>query len=234
MISVKKEQGTQKVGINLPVKITTATQFFKQGYEFPIARLVNVHYNPEKPIKRNGLEELTPALGFTFIDAANKEKTNTFYQYPIASTDAKYKEREQWQGSAIKHIFDETVGEDKFKEEDFKGDTFEEFYAKVVETFNKYQIPSKTEGKTIPLYSKTPVYLKQTLYKNRPGLPLFPNFVQAAYKENKQVECELKINPAQESVTMEEKVKTSNIMGSESEYGFGDISGDLPSFGAGY
>lgn len=229
MIKITKEQGTSAIPINAPVPLQVATPYFKKGFEFPITMLVNVHYNPEKAVKKDGIETPTPVLGFTFVDATNTKKTNTHYEYPIESTDDKYATKLAGMTERIKHIFDEALGKDKFKEEDFQGGSFSEFFANVEKAFNKYvvTIGEGDEAKSKKMYATEKLYLKLGFNKSYVTFPLFPNFVQKAFVGGKQQECTLGIDPKYDKIVPQVSASSSSTTFAIAD-DFGGGFDDLP------
>lgn len=194
------------IPINPPLPIQNPTAYFK-SHVFPIAVLESVDFVPDQVTKDKQTEEETvqPVLKFTFKDTQNAEKKITTIHYPIDEDDDKWDIKLEGMQKSIKHIFEETVGADKFVEEDFAGETFAELFENVAKAFAKTVITKankkgEEEGTalvTIPVYTTIPLYIKLTYYNNRLSTPMYPNFVQRAYVSkstgNVQVPCELSV-----------------------------------------
>ncbi len=195
------------IPINPPLPIPNPTTYFK-SHSFPIAILEKVEFVPDQVTKDRQTEEETvqPVLKFTFKDTQNSEKKITSIYYGIDEDDDKWDVKLEGLQKSIKHIFEETVGADKFAEEDFAGSTFAELFENVANAFNKvvHTKPAKKgeeEGApvvTVPVYTTVPCYIKLTYYNNRLGIPMYPNFLQRAYVSKAtgtiQVPCELGIS----------------------------------------
>lgn len=216
----KDTQGASIVPIPAPKKLTAPSDIYTTGYMFPICTLIAVKFIPNKAITRNGVEEEVPVLMFLFED--NKKRQFQHIEFPIDDDDAKAEKKSEWFISRVKHIWDETIGADKFPEEGINGDDIPSFYKGVADAFNSIKVP--INGKEKCLYAVRPVYLKLTYNKDRLNLPLFPNFIQVAMRGDKQVPVTyLTINPARDNV--EPKVAASPAVG-------GFTSGTDASFGA--
>lgn len=73
-LGIKKDlQAKAGIPIPAPKRLDKHTQNFPNGWEFPVANLVNVVFEGEKSISRNGVEEKIPAL--TFIYKAKDRKS---------------------------------------------------------------------------------------------------------------------------------------------------------------
>jgi hypothetical protein len=185
------------IPIPAPFKLKDRTEFFPNLYEFPIARLVKVNFDPEKDVKRGDTTVPTPILSFVFVTGDKKQYTHV--EFPIEDDDAKFDDKFAAMQQRIKHIFIETIGESKFEEGAMSGDDFKEFFDNVAKSFNNNTtLVKKGEGeeaKPVPTYTRNSVYIKLVYYKTRLQLPLYPNFVQKAFDvTGKQVKCELQID----------------------------------------
>lgn len=192
----KDVKGKSGIPIAAPYKLEKRTPQYPNQYEFPIATLVKVHFDPKKVVKRQSGEEEVPALMFTFTTQQNKQFTDVCF--PVDEDDDDVFETKLGDlHQKIKHIFEECIGLDKFNEEDFQGETFTELFGNVAEAFKKVTV-TRGEGenaKTVPLHAITPIYIKLTYYKTNLQFPKYPNFVQRAKNGSIDIPCELLINP---------------------------------------
>jgi hypothetical protein len=231
----KDIQAKAGIPIGAPVKLDKRTEQYPNGYEFPLARLVKVHCDPAKEIKRqSGDIDITPILSFTF--ATDKGKTFTHVEFPIDSeeTDEIFNKKLEEMQQKIMHIFDETIGHSYFEEGSMEGEDFVTFFKNVAIAFNAKTV-TKGEGetaKTNPFFTMSLVYLKLSYYKERAQLPKFPNFIQKAYHGNNLIPCELVINAKWdklEPTAQENKPTTQYSGGNNATFGGGDFGG-LPDF----
>ena len=226
------------IPIGAPVALKDRTPMYPNKYEFPIARLVNVVFDPAKEVKRNDEVTLTPVISFVLTTKEGKKFTHV--EFPVDDDDAEFQKKNEQLNQRIKHIFVETVGENKFEEGDMVGDDYAEFFSNVAKAFNKHtvQTPSKDgeETKTVALYTRNQVYFKVTYYKDRLQLPLFPNFIQRAFAgtPSVQIPCDLLINPTYDKLEPQAKTTNSNpaanqynATGRDSGYA-GNVDDDYP------
>lgn len=227
-LGIKKDlQAKAGIPIPAPKKLDKHTALFPNGWEFPVANLVNVTFDAEKSISRNGVEEKVPAL--TFVYKAKDGKQFTQVEFPIDMDDEKFDNKHTALTQRIKHIFEEVLGESKFEE--IEADTYAELFEKTAAMFNKH-VGTKGEGedaKKFKLYSTTPIYLKLVYYKDRLQVPMYPNIVQRAMGSNGQVPCELMINVTYDKTEPEAKAKANSSYGggTDNQFGGGDF-GDFP------
>lgn len=217
----KETQAKSGIPIPAPKKLDKATQAFPNAWEFPVAQLVKVHFDPAKDVTRNGETSQVPALLFVFTTATGKQFTHV--EFPVDEDDEKFDAKAEQLAQRVKHIFCETVGEDKFKEGSMEGDTFSEYFENIGKAFNSetYQKGEGEGAKTLPIYTKNHVYLKLVYYKDRLQIPLYPNFVQKAYMGTSPIACELMINPTYDKV--EPQARTNN--NANAQYGGGTNAG---------
>lgn len=224
----KDVQATAGIPIGAPIRLDKRTDMFPNSWEFPIANLVKVHFDPAKLVKREEIETPTPILTFIFSTIDRKQHTHT--EFPIEDDDAKFDDKLGAMHQRIKHFFVETIGEDKFTEDSMDGEDFAEFFGNVAKAFNKETvvIPGKTEAenKTVPAYTRTPLYVKLTYYKTRVQFGLYPNLVQRAYIAGKQTKCELLINPQHDKVVPQERAAASTTYTGGTNAGYASAGND--------
>ena len=122
-LGIKKDlQAKAGIPIPAPKRLDKHTAQFPNGWEFPVANLVNVVFEGEKSISRNGVEEKVPAL--TFVYKAKDGKQFTQVEFPIDMDDEKFDNKHNALTQRIKHIFEEVLGESKFEE--IEADTYAE------------------------------------------------------------------------------------------------------------
>lgn len=236
----KETQGSSIVPIPAPVKLgANATEIqlaqYKTGYIFPIATLVNVVFDPEKPMKESGVEVTKPVLIFIFKDSKNKQFTHV--EFPVEETDQKYDSKREWFEQRVKHIWDETIGANKFPDEGIGSDlteesTFGDYFKAIADAFNKVVVG---EGdKQHKLYALNPVYIKLTYNGDRLQFPLFPNFLQKAKEGDKILPVEsILINPTRDVIEIKAKSVGSAASGLSTSRdnnfgGSGDAGYDFP------
>ncbi len=231
---IKKDlQSSAGIPINAPFKLEKRTEFYPNSWEFPIVQLVRVSFDPEKEINRNGDKENVPVLQYVFVTKNGKQFTHI--EFPLDEDDAKFEDKASQLQQRIKHIFDATVGANKFKEGSMEGNTIAELFENVANAFNAEKI-TKGEGelaKTVTLYSQTFVYLKLVYYQTRIQMPMFPNFIQRAFNGPQQLVCELTINPKYDKVEATAPAASgANAQysgGTNNSFGGGADYGDFPS-----
>lgn len=205
-LGIKKDL-VAKAGIPIdpPIAIEKPTLYFKT-HKFPIAILEAVEFNDAFETTDKQTNEVTtqPIIKFIFKDTVNPEKKVTSIHFPIDPEDDKFEMKLDGLQKSIKHIFEETIGADKFLEEDFAGTTFAELFENVGKAFNKH-ITNKIVKKAgeedvtaaVKSYTLVPVYLKLLWFNNRLAPSMFPNFVQRAFVGKAgatvQTVCELSI-----------------------------------------
>jgi hypothetical protein len=230
-LSINKDtRGSANNPIPAPRLLALATTIFPYKYEFPVAHLVNVSFDPKKEVKRNDVTENVPALIFLFKDKDKRQFTHI--EFPLDPTDDKIKKKQDALLSRIKHIWDETIGADKLPAGVLEGKSFAEFYENVAKGFNA--ITYTKDDKTYKTYSANALYIKLSYYNANLQLPQYPNFIQPATSGGNQKVCELRINPTYDSVEPKAKAKAGgNQSGHNNEFGGGESFGgnfseDLP------
>jgi hypothetical protein len=224
----KEVRGKSGIPISAPYKLDKRTPQFPNQYEFPIARLVKVHFDPAKEVKRQTGTENLPIVSFTFVTAQNKQFTHVCF--PIdEDEDEVFANKLGDLHQVIKHIFEEAVGIDKFDEADFTGETFTELFSNTAKAFQKYTI-TKGEGENAKVHTiaeLTPLYIKLTYYKTTLQFPKYPNFVQRAKNGTIDIPCELLINPKYDKLEPSDVAKPNAgvpAYGAQ-DNGFGDNAG---------
>ena len=201
-LGISKEQvGGSTVSIPAPIELKDHNPQYPTGYIFPIAKLDSVYCDPKKTMKEAGVEVEKPVLVFIFKD--DKNRVSTHMEFPIDEDDLKFDSKLDWTNQRVRHIWDETIGSDKFPEEGLGTDavTFEDLYKAIADAFNGEVIKKEGEDKPIKRFNINPCYLKLTYNKDRANFPLFPNFVQRAVVNGNKVPCEtLTINPSRDNV----------------------------------
>lgn len=204
-LGIKKDL-VAKAGIpvNPPLPIDKPNEYFKT-HEFPIVTIESVTFLPNFETTDRNTDEVTtqPVLQVVYKDTKNTEKKLTSTYYPLDPADEKFDIKLEGLQKSIKHIFEESIGADKFEEEDFAGTTFAELFENIAKAFNKFTFnkaskDTNAEPKVIKTYTIVPLYLKTVYYNSRLQVPMYPNFVQKATRvignETRQVPCELLIS----------------------------------------
>ena len=239
-------RGASGVSIPAPTKLAAPNPMFTTGYEFPVCKLVSVKFNPVKTIKRAGQETVVYALEFLFKD--NKDRQFTHIEFPLDPTSKNAEKEPDWQDQKIKHIWEETIGANKLPAEGIgtTATTEAEYYELIAKAFNdvKVEVPNPKakepvkEGEVPPTatvsrvaYGQTHLYIKLTYNKNRLQLPLFPNFIQRAVENGKQVPVEkLIIDPAYDLTEASAPAAASTPISTGLDAGFAGGTEDLPPF----
>ena len=227
----KETQGSSNVSIPAPTKLTAPNAQFKTGYEFPVANLVKVHYNPAKEMTTQGVKEEKPVLEFLFKDKKNRQYTHI--EFPIEENADKYDSKMEWMSQRIAHIWEETLGLKALPEEGLgtSATNFSEFFEDVAKQFNAI---THLEGeKEKVTYPTIPVYMKLTYNKDRVQFPIFPNFIQKAVDANGKVVAveKLIINPTYDKVEPSANVSNSANKysgGTDNQFGGADVENDFP------
>ncbi len=191
---------------------------YPTGYEFPLVKLVNVVFTPNKEVGQDKVP--TPVIAFVFKGEGDKQFTGM--EFPLDYEDAKFDMKLEALQKRLRHIFDETIGTDKFVEGSMDGDTFAELFENVAKAFNAVTI-TKGEGdaaKTVKLYAEGTHYFKVIYYQTRLQIPMFPNFIQRAKIGNSVVPCELRIVVGTDELEPKAKAKASGF-----NAGGGDLGG---------
>lgn len=197
--------------------------------------------NKEKPIQIGFLKEVkvetknkkgedSLRIVFIFTDKTKKKVLN--HAEFAVEYNATHRDRDiAGLQQRIKHIFVAFTGDSdyvlgskaKFKKinedkqleeiEAVNAENFKSFFEALVEDFNTYN-----EGK--PCYKTSddkeiPVWLLITYYKNNPGLPLYPNFIEK-YVEGKEA-SEITVNLNVHTLTQSEENRKSKKGGSISD-----------------
>lgn len=197
---------------------------FPNGWEFPIAKLVNV-VAKENYEKRDG--SLTDTLQFVFVDKDNRQHIHT--EYKLEEDDDKITEKLEGMSGRIGHIYASIFGSVPESGLGTGAESFFDFFKKVEEAFNSQVITvgEGEEARQVKKYTSILVYIKLTYYKTRLGFPLSPNFLEKVI--NGKPCLTLKINPS-DSIEPKKVNKPSGIPG------MGDApSGDaIPTFDQGF
>ena len=229
----KDLQAKAGIPISAPLPLDKPTPLFSKGYSFPLAVLESVTFVPEKKTEDRQTKEVTlqPVLEFVFRDNNNPEKKITSIRYAIDEDDDKFDVKHEGLTKSIKHIFEELVGEDKFNEDDFSAESHAELFEKTAIAFNKYTVKQTKKVKDaedviveVPIYKTHVFYLKLVYFSSRLGLPMYPNFIQKAFKPTKdgliQIPCELSKGQKDEFVDKSSaSPASSNGSGRENSFG---------------
>ena len=221
----KETQGGGSVPIPAPIKLKEHTAAYKTGYEFPVVKLVKVHFNPAKEMTSDGVKEEKPVLEFLFKDSKNRQFTHI--EFPIKDGADRFSDKMEWLNQRIMHIWEETNGVSNLPEEGIgtNAKSFAEFFEDVAAKFNGVTV---TEGeKQRVLYPTVPLYIKLTYNKDRQNLPMFPNFIQRAVVDGKQVPVEkLIINPQYDKIEPSVNTGTANKYSGGTDNTFGGADED--------
>lgn len=226
----KDVQSKAGIPINAPVELDKRTPMYPNGYEFPIAKLVKVSFDPAKVVKRPEGEENIPVLIFNFVTSTKKAFTEIMF--PIDMEDDAFDSKLIELHQKIKHIFEETIGISKFKEENMQGTTFAELFENVAKAFH-VDIVVKGEGEdqtTIPVYYNNSIYIKLTYYKDKIQMPKYPNFVQKAFNGAIQLPCELIITPKYDKIKPQTSASSPNAPSNQYTGGQNSTFGADPAF----
>ncbi len=213
------------IPINTAKKLTDNNPQFPTGYEFPMGRLVNVVFTKDKEVGQD--KTPTPVLAFVF--KGDKDKQFTSMEFPLDFDDAKFDTKLEALQKRLRHIYDETIGTDKFVEGSMDGDTFAELFENVANAFNS-QTRTTGEGdeaKTVKLYADGLHYLKLVYYQTRLQFPMFPNFIQKAFKGTVAQACELRITVGSDELEPKVKAKVSGFNGGGNDLGGFNVGSDL-------
>ncbi len=208
------------IPVSTAKKLSTPTQQYPTGYEFPLVRLVNVVYTADKEVGQDKVP--TPIIAFVFKGEGDKQFTGI--EFPLDYDDSKFDMKLEALQKRLRHIFDETIGTDKFVEGSMDGDTFAELFENVAKAFNA-AIVTRGEGenaKQIKLYAEGIHYFKLVYYNTRLQIPMFPNFIQRANAKGESVPsipCELRIVVGTDELEPKAKAKASGFAAG------GDLSG---------
>lgn len=189
----------------LTAKKVTDNQRFPNGWEFPVAKLVNVTFDPAKETK-NGNRVI---MSFIFKDSEGRQYTHIEWEQD--PSDEKYKNKMDGLNSRVKHIYVQTVGDFPQAGIGVGATSFADYFKRIVEDFNA---KVNAEGKKV--YYTNPCYIKLTYYKKNLGFPLSPNFLEKFSKEK-----------ACTTLTIKPSEKT------EAPSGGGQAGGGIPGIGGG-
>lgn len=227
------------IPINPPLPLDKPNMYFK-SHIFPIATLEKVFFDPKSKSEDKQTGEVTyqPVLKFIYKDVVNLEKkiTKTYYVIDMAGDDKAATKLDGMQKS-IKHIYEELIGAENFIESEFEGKSFEELFANVQKAFEKHtairMIKSTKEGEedtpeTFFKYTTIQFYLKLIYFNGRLEPPMFPNFLQVAYKhKNKQWTqevCELGIGKKDTIVNKGDATPKAGVGGTrDNNFGAGSM-----------
>ncbi len=182
---------------------------YPTGYEFPLVKLVNVVFTADKEVGQDKVP--TPVIAFVFKGEGDKQFTGM--EFPLDYDDAKFDMKLEALQKRLRHIFDETIGTDKFVEGSMDGDTFAELFENVAKAFNAVTV-TKGEGETakqVKLYAEGTHYFKLVYYQTRLQIPMFPNFIQRAIVNKQAVPCELRITVGTDELEPKAKAKASGF-----------------------
>ena len=185
---------TNTIPIPSVMKLEKRSQTYPNGYEFPVARLVNVVANKEFEKKDQSKVSI---LQFIFKDT--KGRQHMHFEWEIEQTDNDFTKKITSMNSRIKHIFVEAFGEKAFPQEGIgtKAVTFGDFFEEVANAFN-----SRKDQEGNKVYAKGNYFLKLTYYKTNLGFPLSPPFLQ---KMNPTAPvCTLSINAKYDKIEPEQ------------------------------
>lgn len=205
---------------NAPLLVATKVENnpqFPAGYQFPIARLVNVISNNEFE-KNDGSK--VPVLQFIFKDADSRQYIHT--EWEVETTDTEFNTKLEGLKVRINHIYLAIFGKLPQNGIGTTAQNFKEFFNQVAEAFNNRTVG---EGDQVKKYYPTvDLYYKLTYYKARLGFPLSPNFLEKVVKDKP---CRLlAINP-----TYDKLVPAGGAASKGSIPGMGGGStDDLPTF----
>lgn len=231
---IKKDlQAKAGIPISAPLPIDKPTPLFSKGFSFPLAVLESVKFDPAKKSEDRQTKEITesPVLEMVFRDHTNPEKKITSIRYPLNEDDDTFDIKHEGLTKSIKHIFEEAVGEDKFDEDDFSADSYAELFEKTAKAFAKYTVNQTKKGKdgaedtvvAVPIYKTKVFYLKLTYFNSRLSPPMFPNFLQPAFKtvnnNTVQVPCELSVLKKDAIVDKSNAQPASGGSGREGSFG---------------
>lgn len=226
----KDTKANNAAPIRVAKKVENNPQF-PGGWEFPIARLVNVTSNPELE-KKDGSK--TAVLDFVFVDRDKRRFIHREWELDLS--DNKLNDKIGYMQTRIKHIWVTVFG--SFPSDGIGTDAegFKDFFTKVAEAFNSKtfeKVNNDGQKKQYPLYAKQEVYIKLTYYKKRLGFPLSPDFLERV-EESKPCRV-LIINPVHDK--LEPQKGAAGIPGASSGGGGGmspEGGDDLPSFEDGF
>jgi len=234
----KDTRGTALMPIPVPSKLleTQRDQLFPMGYKYSTARLVNVVFDPEKEVKQNNETTTQPILSFIFADDKQRRATLTFF-VPSDMDEAKNDKETARQQERIKHIWDETVGEERFPEEGLAptAESHRDFFKEVADNFNRItrEVPggSAEKPKLVKMYGIDRVYIKLTYYNNNINFPLYGNIIQRAETGQKPLVCEkLDINPTYDKLSKEAGApkNSGGMLPTGNDSAFTSFPDDLP------
>jgi hypothetical protein len=181
------QQNEQGAPMNLGFGITTETRSdsyvpiltakkvennpqFPNNWAFPIARLVNVVFNPKQETK-NGDRII---MDFIFKDPEGRQYTHREWEQD--PNDEKYSDKINGVNSRVKHIYVQTIGDFPTTGLGVGAKSFSEYYKAIVDAFNGVVV---IEGEsTKKVYYTNQCYIKLVYYKNKLGFTLSPNFLE--------------------------------------------------------
>lgn len=188
---ITKETRTASATPILVAKKVEDNATFPNGWEFPIAKLVQV-VSKENHEKRDG--GLTDTLQFIFVDKDKRQYIHT--EYKVDDGDEKAQVKLEGMASRIGHIYESIFGKVPENGLGTDAETFIDFFRAVETAFNS-KIINKGEGENatkVKQYTQVFLYIKLTYYKNRLGFPLSPNFLEKVVQGKACLT--LKINPS--------------------------------------
>lgn len=223
-LGISKEQvGGSTVSIPAPIKLKEHNPQYPTGYVFPRAKLSSVYFDGEKKMKDStGLETTKPVLVFIFKDSKNRQITHI--EFPIEEDDIKFESKLDWMNQRVRHIWDETIGANRFPENGIgeEAETFDVLFKELADAFNKEV--AEVEGKTVKVYTLNSVYVKVVYNRDRLNFPLFPNFLQKAEAAGKPIACDMLTITGRDSIEPIAKPPAYNPGGDEGASFGGDPS----------
>lgn len=192
----KNLEGSSSVKFSNVVKLNSPSAQFPKGYSFPVGKLVKVEaFEYEKEVM--GEKVSTVRLQFTYKEVGqNKKGSLIISEFAPDTTSDKYEVNLDRLNKRIMHIFEVTIGKDKFSN-DIEAETFDDYFRAVADEFNKHVYIANDKKRKE--YARYPLYIK-ILYgmgnnSNRQQLPMFPNFVERATNEKEAyVPCSLDVS----------------------------------------
>lgn len=206
--------------LKVATKLTTPNPIFPYGWEFPIARLVNVVDNPAHDTK-NGKKAV---LQFIFRDKDGSQHNHIEWEQD--PTDNKFKEKMNGLNIRIKHIYTEVFGNFPKEGIGVGASNFAEYFKAISNAFN-----SVVDGDGKKVYATRNYFYKLIYFNGNLGFPLSPNFI-CRVENNKA--CNLNINLKYDEIESKESNR-GHLGGSLGSFGAGmDAPSDLPSFEEGF
>jgi len=198
----KNLEGSSSVKMTNIVRLDKPTKLFPKGYEFPIGKLVKVESVPYET-EVMGVTQSSKRLTFTYREVGKDKKGSLVVSEFAPKEDDKFEKNLDYLNRRIMHVFENTIGKGKMAE-DIEAETFDEYFDKVAEEFNKHVYIENDKNRKE--FARFPLYMK-ILYgtgnnSNRQQLPLFPNYIERAFNEKGEpIPCSLDINPSRDIIS---------------------------------